>query len=97
MSALDHVTFFPYSDFLLHDMGSLGDRIEQGDASGREMRTAPLWGIRRQQRALLHDGRARTFSDAIAAHDGQGASARVRFFALSSTEQRTLLRFLRAL
>jgi len=37
----------PYPDFLLHDMGSLGDGIVQGQATGREMRTAPLWGLRR--------------------------------------------------
>ena len=29
IAALDSVTFFPYSDFLLHDMGSLGDGIAQ--------------------------------------------------------------------
>lgn len=46
VKALNKVAFFPYSDFLLHDMGSLGDGIEQGQAKGREMRTAPLWGLR---------------------------------------------------
>ena len=47
VAALNHVTFHPYSDFLLHDMGSLGDGIETGDARGNEFRTAPLWGPRR--------------------------------------------------
>jgi di-heme oxidoreductase (putative peroxidase) len=43
IAALNRVAFHPYSDFLLHDMGSLGDGIAQGQASPREMRTAPLW------------------------------------------------------
>src|SRR5262249_7632059 len=41
---LNQVEFWPYSDFLLHDIGTLGDGIEQGDASPKEMRTPPLWG-----------------------------------------------------
>src|SRR5439155_1684983 len=44
--AFDRVTYHPFSDFLLHDMGALGDGIEQGSATGREIRTAPLWGLR---------------------------------------------------
>ena len=44
VGALNGVTFTPYSDFLLHDMGSLGDGIVQGSANGSQMRTAPLWG-----------------------------------------------------
>jgi CxxC motif-containing protein (DUF1111 family) len=47
MAVFDRVKFFPYSDFLLHDMGSLGDGIEQGQANGREMRTAPSGGFAR--------------------------------------------------
>ena len=48
----------PYSDFLLHDMGSLGDGIVQGDATENEFRTPSLWGLRaRAGIALLHDGR----------------------------------------
>ncbi len=46
VAALGFRSFRPYSDFLLHDMGDLGDGIEQGQATGREMRTAPLWGLR---------------------------------------------------
>ena len=57
----------PFSDFLLHDMGSLGDGIEQGRASGREMRTAPLWGLP-MLTTFLHDGRAHAIDDAIRAH-----------------------------
>ncbi len=42
VAALDRVVFFPFSDFLLHDMGGLGDGIAQSGAQGNEMRTAPL-------------------------------------------------------
>ena len=72
--ALSHQTFYPYSDFLLHDMGSLGDGIEQGQAKGREMRTAPLWGLR-AIKTFLHDGRAASIKEAILAHDGQARAA----------------------
>lgn len=94
--ALDHVILHPYSDFLLHDMGSLGDGIEQGGANGREMRTAPLWGLRVRRR-FLHDGRALTLDDAILAHDGQGQAARESFATLSSREKRYLRAFLKSL
>ena len=95
-AAFNHVKFFPFSDFLLHDMGTLGDGIEQGRASGREMRTAPLWGLR-VRNTFLHDGRAATVSDAILAHDGQGARARNRFSALNAKELSDLLAFLNSL
>ena len=63
--ALDRVVFHPYSDFLLHDMGERGDGSEQGWATGREMGTAPLWGLR-ELPFYLHDGRAETVDEAIA-------------------------------
>jgi CxxC motif-containing protein (DUF1111 family) len=91
--AFDEVAYHPYSDFLLHDMGSLGDGIDQGDAKGSEMRTQPLWGLSYQTR-LLHDGRVETVADAIAAHDGQAAAARDRFAALSAGDRAALLAFL---
>jgi CxxC motif-containing protein (DUF1111 family) len=94
--ALDRVAYHPYSDFLLHDMGALGDGIDQGDARGPEMRTQPLWGLRAQTR-LMHDGRAVTVPAAIAAHDGQGAGARDRFIALNEVDRAALLAFLAAL
>ena len=96
IGALDRVAYHPFSDFLLHDMGALGDGIDQGDARGPEMRTAPLWGVSKQTR-LLHDGRARNVHDAIAAHDGQGKAARDRFLALDPGEQDILLAFLNSL
>ena len=96
IAALDRVKFFPFSDFLLHDMGSLGDGIAQGRANGREMRTAPLWGLRVRS-TFLHDGRAISVADAILAHDGQGARAKQLFNALTPNEVNNLLAFLNSL
>ena len=94
--ALDRVTYHPYSDFLLHDMGSLNDGIEQDGARTFEMRTAPLWGMRTINR-FLHDGRARSIEEAIVAHDGQGFGAKSRFSALNATDRAQLIAFLRSL
>jgi len=96
VAALSNKTFRPFSDFLLHDMGSLGDGIVQGGASGSQMRTAPLWGIRMRSK-FLHDGRATTLPHAIAAHDGQGRYARDLFLSLSAGERSALLAFLKSL
>jgi CxxC motif-containing protein (DUF1111 family) len=96
VAALSRVTFHPYSDFLLHDMGRLGDGIEQAAAGPRMMRTAPLWGLRRSD-SLLHDGSASTPSEAILAHDGQAAASREAFELLTRAERRSLLEFLDSL
>jgi len=94
-----NMTFFPFSDFLVHDMGSLGDGIgNTGDtvATTRQMRTAPLWGARFNTQ-FLHDGRAKTVRDAILAHDGQGLAARNAFAAMSTTDQNFLIRFVNSI
>ncbi len=96
IAALDHKIYHPYSDFLLHDMGSLGDGIEMGDSTGSEMRTEPLWGLRLINR-YLHDGRATTLDQAIAAHDGQAAASRDRFNALPPASRQQLIAFLQSL
>lgn len=94
---------WPYSDFLLHDMGpGLADGQRVGDASGREWRTPPLWGIGLTQTVnghtfFLHDGRARNLSEAILWHGGEAQAARDRFLALPSTEKAALTAFLRSL
>jgi len=93
------MVFFPFSDFLVHDMGALGDGIgNTGDsvATTRQMRTAPLWGARFNTQ-FLHDGRALTIKDAILAHDGQGRAARNAFAALSSSNQNFVVRFVKSL
>jgi len=96
VAALSGKAFQPFGDFLLHDMGSLGDGIVQGSSTPRQMRTAPLWGVRTRSQ-LLHDGRATSIEAAILAHDGQGGQARNRFAALSTTARQALLAFLNSL
>jgi CxxC motif-containing protein (DUF1111 family) len=82
-----------FSDLLLHDMGSLGDGIEQGTAKARDIRTAPLWGLRVRP-AFLHHGRVTTVEGAIEAHDGEALRSKQRFQALSRQEQGELLTYL---
>jgi CxxC motif-containing protein (DUF1111 family) len=95
-ASLDRIAFYPYSDFLLHDMGPLGDGIQHGDAGPREMRTPPLWGLWTRE-SLLHDGRATTVEQAIMAHAGQGLRAKRRYAALSAAKKKALLAFLGSL
>jgi CxxC motif-containing protein (DUF1111 family) len=92
-------SFQPFSDFLLHDMGSLGDQIgNAGDtqATTRLMRTAPLWGVRFRTK-LLHDGRASDVPTAVRAHDGQAANAVRLFNLLASVDQGNLVRYVQSL
>ena len=100
IGALNGKTYHPYSDFLLHEMGSLGDSIGgNGEAGLTEMRTAPLWGLRLAdaKHQLLHDGRATSLQDAILKHAGQGQGASTAFAALSTTDKNNLLAFLKTL
>jgi CxxC motif-containing protein (DUF1111 family) len=86
-----------YSDLLLHDMGPLlDDRVDQASATGREWRTAPLWGVSRRTR-YLHDGRAQSLEAAILAHGGEARRARQRFRTLSRADRSRLVAFLRSL
>jgi CxxC motif-containing protein (DUF1111 family) len=96
VAAIANKTVSLYSDLLLHDMGSLGDGIEQGAATGREIRTAPLWGLRARTR-VLHEGRATSVDDAVLAHDGEAAAARDRFRRLSPSEASALRDFLNSI
>jgi CxxC motif-containing protein (DUF1111 family) len=101
---LNGKTITPYSDFLLHNMGSLADGIVQGDAKEDEFRTPSLWGLRaRAKIALLHDGRITggTLDDnvknAIAAHDGEALAAANNFAQLVSADKDKVVRFLLSL
>lgn len=86
-----------YSDLLLHDMGpSLDDGVVQGEASGRDWRTTPLWGLSQRQR-FLHDGRARTILAAIRAHGGEAEHAARTFADLTADAREALLTFLASL
>jgi CxxC motif-containing protein (DUF1111 family) len=99
-AALGDKAIHPYSDFLLHDIGS-GDGIPvlpgaAYAATARQIRTAPLWGLRTRNR-LMHDGLSFSRQDAIARHGGQATAARIRFERLSPSQQRQLLAFLDSL
>ena len=85
-----------FSDLLLHDMGALGDGIAQSDAGPRDMRTAPLWGLRASA-PYLHDGRAPSVEAAIRAHDGEAANPRDRYLRLRVQQRRQLLEFLNSI
>ena len=86
-----------YSDLLLHRMGNgLADGIQQGQAKGDMFRTAPLWGLSRRG-FFMHDGRAFTYQDAIAAHDGEAVNARNRYFRLQPQDRDALMAFLSSL
>jgi CxxC motif-containing protein (DUF1111 family) len=94
---------WPYSDFLLHDMGEgLADGQQVGDATGNEWRTPPLWGIGLTERVsghsfFLHDGRARDLQEAILWHGGEAQAARDRFAALPAADRDALIEFLGSL
>jgi CxxC motif-containing protein (DUF1111 family) len=94
---------WPYSDFLLHDMGEgLADGQQVGDATGRDWRTPPLWGIGlaatvNGSQAYLHDGRARTLTEAIVWHGGEAEKARNAFVIMSEDQRKSLIRFLESL
>ncbi|MBU2887853.1 carbohydrate-binding protein [Gilvimarinus agarilyticus] len=46
LAELRDQTIRPYTDMLLHDMGpGLADNLGEGEATGSEWRTAPLWGV----------------------------------------------------
>ena len=89
-----------YSDLLLHDMGdALADGRPDGNATGREWKTPPLWGLRLMRRFLdgnaflMHDGRARSVEEAILLHEGEARTARDAFAALTPAQRAALLDF----
>lgn len=94
---------WPYTDLLLHDMGpGLADGQVEGEASGSEWRTPPLWGIGltktvNPDATWLHDGRARSLLEAILWHGGEAQAARDRVAAMTPEERKNLLRFLESL
>ncbi|TGK12108.1 thiol oxidoreductase [Leptospira fletcheri] len=93
----------PYTDLLLHDMGSgLADGRSDFDATGSEWRTPPLWGIglvsvTNGHQRFLHDGRANGLEEAILWHAGEGAGARNKFQLLSASDRSNLIKFLNSL
>jgi CxxC motif-containing protein (DUF1111 family) len=104
INALAHKTFYPYSDLLLHDMGSaLDDGYTEGSAKTYEWKTPPLWGLGLSKISqggeyfLLHDGRARSLTEAILLHGGEATLSRNAFESLDETEKRKLISFLESL
>lgn len=94
---------WPYTDLLLHDMGDgLADGRPEGDASGTEWRTSPLWGIGLTETVsghsrFLHDGRARSLMEAVLWHGGEAEGAKRKVLQLSKRERDALIAFLRSL
>jgi CxxC motif-containing protein (DUF1111 family) len=104
IAAISNKSFFPYSDFLLHDMGpGLDDHYTEGTALTSEWRTAPLWGLGLSKNSqggsyfLLHDGRAKSIEEAIVLHGGEASQSKSQFQQLSSADKKRLLKFLESL
>lgn len=95
--ALGDKIIHPYSDFMLHDVGT-GDGIVQNGGSGsrNKLRTPPLWGMRTRSR-LLHDGTALTRNDAILAHFGEANPVINNYIFLTTTQKNQLIAFLNSL
>jgi len=95
--SLGNKLIHPYSDFLLHNIGT-GDGIVQtgGQETAQKMRTPPLWGVRTRTE-LLHDGRSVTFYDTIQRHRNEAQPVLNNFNNLSTTQQNQLITFLRSL
>ena len=99
---LGNQVIHPYSDFLLHDVGT-GDGIPQAaepeyldQSTANKFRTAPLWGLRFRQ-DLMHDGNSPGTEAAIARHGGEATTVRQRYDHLTPTEKHQLQQFLKSL
>lgn len=98
-AALAEASFAPYTDLLLHDMGpGLADDRPEHEATGREWRTPPLWGVGlipvvNGHDRLLHDGRARGIAEAILWHGGEAEAAKERFRTMAAGDRAALVAF----
>lgn len=104
ISGLAHQSFQPYTDLLMHDMGSaLDDGYTEGTAHTAEWRTPALWGLGLSKKAqggryfLLHDGRAGSIDTAIELHGGEATAIIKKYKSLSAGEKANLLTFLESL
>jgi CxxC motif-containing protein (DUF1111 family) len=98
--ALGDKVIHPYSDFLLHNIGT-GDGIPiqptlEYAVTAQQIRTAPLWGLRTRNR-LMHDGLTFTLQEAITRHTGQALTTTLAYTALTTTQKNQLLAFLNSL
>ncbi len=103
IAVLANQVIHPYTDLLLHDMGDgLADGRPDFEASGREWRTPPLWGVGLTEAVggftrFLHDGRARSLEEAILWHGGEAEAAKQVFIRLDQQQRANLLTFLNSL
>src|SRR5262249_44552917 len=95
--ALGNKIIHPFSDFLLHDVGTHDPIVQNGGAhTSNKGRTPPLWGLR-PRKVLMHDGQSTGIPDAIQRHGGQAEKAATAFGSLSQDERRRLMVFLGSL
>jgi len=96
-AAIGNKTIHPFSDFLLHNVGT-GDGIVQNGGQGtrNQMHTPALWGMRSRDR-LMHDGETLTRNEAILRHAGQATAIINAYNALSDTQKNQLITFLNSL
>ncbi|MFV5699779.1 di-heme oxidoredictase family protein [Flavobacterium sp. ZT3R17] len=104
IKALSNKLFAPYTDLLLHNMGSgLDDGYTEGNAKTYEWRTPPLWGIGYSENSqggnyfLMHDGRANSIESAILMHGGEANNSKNVFQNLSKSDKNALLKFIKSL
>lgn len=104
IAAIANKFFYPYSDLLLHDMGTaLDDGYTEGSAKSYEWRTPPLWGLGLSKNSqggqyfLMHDGRARSIDEAILLHGGEANQIRNNYQMLTADEKTKLIQFLESL
>ncbi|MFY9225309.1 MAG: di-heme oxidoredictase family protein [Blastocatellia bacterium] len=95
--ALGNKVIRPFSDFLLHDIGTGDGIVENGDQSTRnKIRTSPLWGLRTRTQ-FMHDGLSLTLTDAILRHGGESKTVIKKFRKLPDSQKQQLLTFLKSL
>jgi CxxC motif-containing protein (DUF1111 family) len=95
--ALGGKVIHPFSDFLLHDVGT-GDGIVQvgPQDTANKLRTVPLWGLRTKAR-FMHDLRSLSIENAISRHEGEAREPKEHFKELTSEERQELIAFLNSL
>lgn len=96
MPQLSNQKIYPYTDLLRHDL----EMKEPGRA--RVCRTTPLWGrglmsVTSGHTDMLHDLRARSFSEAILWHGGEAKRAKEKFRAMPKEDREALIKFLESI
>lgn len=95
--ALGGKQIHPFSDYLLHDIGTGDGIVQNGPADTQyKMRTMPLWGLRTRTQ-LMHDAQSSTYSDAITRHAGEAANEAQQFEQLTPAQKSLLFAFLGSL